>query len=178
MAGKFPSLGDFDIPTIIFDTHEWVADEFIDGEIGQNCTLVYPDKYTECSNCKIDPSTGRSSNKYKAGGPAAFTSGLCPLCFGVGRLQERVTETIRMRVYFDSASWKPLGIHVADPNGVVVCIGYFSELYKLERATKVLLCNELEGPRRYEYIRQGEAIPHGFRRNRYFIQIFKRASGG
>jgi hypothetical protein len=51
MSGKFPSLGEFNIPSDVFDIHEWVVDEFIDGELGSECLLIYPDKYTECPNC-------------------------------------------------------------------------------------------------------------------------------
>ena len=50
MADKFPGLN-FDIPSEVFDIHEWVADEFIDGDMGSNCTLIFPAKKEECDNC-------------------------------------------------------------------------------------------------------------------------------
>lgn len=177
MADKFPTLGDFTIPSYVYDVHEWVADSYLDGEIGSDCTLIYPDKYTECPNCIFNNQTKRSSGVYKAGGPQSFSNTICPVCFGIGRLQERVTAAIKLRVYFSAKEWKELGINVADPDGIAVCIGYMDDLDKLEKATKILVINTLE-KRKFTYTREGEALPYGFRRDRYFIQKLKRVQGG
>ena len=61
MAGKFPSRGSFTYPSTLIDEYEWIMDSFIDGELGAECTLIYPPKYDECTNCHLDLSTGRSN---------------------------------------------------------------------------------------------------------------------
>lgn len=179
MAGKFPNLGDFNIPSSVFDTHEWVVDELIDGEIGSSCTLYFPAKREECDNCIFDTNTNSSSNIYKTGGPEPFENySMCPRCFGKGYKELPVEETIRLRVYWDESSWKKLGISVADPENACVVIGYMSDLPKLEQANTILLNDNLKNIRKYVCTRDGEASPWGFRRDRYFIQPMRRSGGG
>ncbi len=179
MADRIPALGDFDIPSEVIDLHEWVSDEFIDGELGSTCTLIFPAKREECDNCIYDPHTSRSSNIYKAGGPISFQNhGTCPRCQGRGTLELPQTDTMRLRVYWEPASWRDIGIKVADPTGRCVVIGYMVELAKFERANTVLLNNELKNIRNFQTAKDGEAQPWGFRRDRYFTQIMKRTGGG
>ena len=121
----------------------------------------------------------KSSNIYKVGGPQSFpANSLCPRCNGVGRLQEPVSEVIRMRVYWERRSWVNIGIKIANPDGVAMCIGYFRDLPKLERANVVLLQSDLKGTKVYECVREGEGRPHGMRKNRYFIQYMRRTGSG
>lgn len=179
MANRVPEWGDFSIPSDVFTTHEWMTDSLIDGETGHTCTLYYPEKRQPCDNCVFDPQTERSSNIYKAGGPIVFTNNtICPRCQGRGFLSLAETETIQLRIYWDQAAWRNIGIHVADPNGSCVAIGYMSDLPKLERSTRIQIHTELNDMRRYMCVREGEAQPHGFRKNRYFIQTLKRTGGG
>jgi hypothetical protein len=179
MGGKFPSRGDFTIPSAVFDEHEWMVDSLIDGEIGQSVTLYYPPKPTQCDNCKLDPETGLSSNIYNGGGPIPFTDFMkCPRCGGLGRLELPQTDTIDLRVYWNSSSWIDIGVRFESSEGVAMTIGYMVDLPKLEKATSLLVHANLEGVRRYLCEREGEAVPHGFRRKRYFIQYVKRIGGG
>ena len=181
MAGKNPyadGLGDFVIPPMLFDLGEWIADSYIDGETGQNCTLIYPDKWTQCDNCIFDISTGRSAGVYLSGGPQPFSTQLCPRCNGAGRHQSPVTDTIRMRVYWERKSWIDIGVKFADPDGVAMCIGYLVDLPKLERANTAILNSDIQPIASYECTRLGEAKPHGMRQNRYFIQYMKRTGSG
>lgn len=179
MADKIPALGNYVIPSYVYDLHEWMADAYIDGETGRDCILIYPDKWTECDNCYIDTSTNRSSSIYKAGGPAAFPANtICPRCNGEGRSQTAVTATIRMRVYWDKSSWVDIGAAIANPTGVAMCIGYIDDLPKLERATRIILNHNVDPVQRLECTREGEAKPWGFRGNRYFIQYVRRTGSG
>ncbi len=179
MADKLPTLGNFDIPGEVLDMHEWVADEFIDGELGSTCTLVFPAKREECDNCIYDPYSKRSSNIYKTGGPISFANhGICPRCQGKGILELPYTETMRLRIYWDSSSWREIGIKVADPQGRCIVIGYMNQLANFERCNTVLLNNELKNIRNFRAVREGEAQPWGFRQNRYFTQVMRRTGGG
>ena len=179
MANKIPRLGNFSIPSVLIDYHEWMIDELIDGVTGQVCELSFPDKDTQCDNCKISPDTKRSSNIYNGTGPNSFANfGICPRCAGLGRFQVPVTETIRLRIYWDSKSWIKIGVSLATPDSSCMTIGYMTDLPKLERAKHILLPADVSSIRRYEMNRVGEAVPHGFRQDRYFIQFFTRIGSG
>ena len=178
MADRIPSLGDFSIPSGVFTTHEWVADAFID-TMGQACTLVYPAKTTECPNCYIDPRTNRSNGRYRAGGPVEFpTNTICPWCSGAGRSTANPTEDITLRVYWNPKDWVNIGVKIDAPDGVAQVIGYMSDLPKVERAGEIILDSGVQSTRKYVCIRKGEAVPWGFRHNRYFVQFVNRAGGG
>ena len=171
MANKIPSLGEFRIPSGLLDKHEWMADSLIDDVPGLICTLIYPDKQEECDNCSLDSVSGRSNSVYKSGGPIPFSHfQICPRCNGEGHLTSPATLTIEARVYWETKSWIDIGIKVAKPDSSAMLIGYMSDLEKLERANKILISN-------HYYVREGEAVPHGFRRNRYFIQYVTRTNG-
>jgi hypothetical protein len=179
MADRLPALGDYVIPSDVIDRHEWMTDSLIDGELGSTCTLTFPAKSQECDNCVYDTYARRSSNIYKTGGPIPFTShNLCPRCQGRGLLSLPVTQTIRLRVYWEPRAWREIGVTIADPQGLCMVLGYMADLPDLEKAHTILVNDELRGIRNYECVRSGEAQPWGFRRNRYFRQMLKRNAGG
>jgi hypothetical protein len=179
MANVFPSRGDFLLPSELIDEHEWMADFLLDGETGHTCTLYYPSKPTECDNCLIDPSTGRSSHIYKVGGPIPFQNyTVCPRCGGSGRNVLPQTEEISLRVYWNSKDWIDVGPKFDVADGVAMTIGYMTDLPAMEKAEKILLNTDVQEMRRWLCERMGEAVPHGFRQKRYFIQYVKRIGGG
>ena len=174
MSDKFPTRGDFNIPSTIIDEYEWVADSFIDS-MGIPCKLVYPPKMSECTNCYIDNTTGRSSNIYKSGGPLPFQNHqICPLCEGRGRLSLEETDNITLRVYWTPKDWYNIGLKIESPDGVAMTIGYINDLPKIERADYIILNSNLESIRQYKVRRMGEAVPFGLKQRRYFIQYVKR----
>jgi len=179
MSGRFANRGNFTIPSAVFDEHEWVSDMFLDGEIGSQCTLMYPPIDSECSNCYFDPNSGRSNNIYRVGGLVPFTNHTtCPMCGGEGRSITEKTEDVRLRVYTDPSHWVETGIQLKSPNGIAQVIGYMADLPKIERADKIILHSELQEIKRWIVQAEGEAIPWGFRGNRYFVMFVKRVGGG
>ena len=178
MSGKFPNLGDFSIPSGIIDSHEWVSDAFID-TLGKSCTLLYPAKVTECTNCYYDARTGRSTGIYKSGGPNPFpNNSFCPVCGGAGRVTTEVTESVKLRVYWNSKDWHMVAATIQNPAGVAQAIGYMSDLHKIERASEIILDSHINATREFRCVREGEAVPWGFRHDRYFLQFFRRVGGG
>lgn len=175
MANKLPNLGDFSFPGDILDKHEWAADAFID-TLGKVCQLVYPPKRTQCINCYLDPRTGRSTNRYRSGGPVPFPNNtICPWCSGDGRKEKQATENVRMRVYWNPREWIDIGLEEYKKSGnMAQVIGYLTDLPKLDRANHVILNNPISELIRLRCEREGEAVPYGFRQNRYFVQMMKR----
>jgi len=178
MADRLPKLGNFSIPSGVIDSHEWVSDAFID-TLGKSCTLIYPAKITECSNCYYDARTRRSTGIYKTGGPNPFpNNSYCPVCGGAGRTTAEVTEEITLRIYWNPKDWQTTANTIQNPQGVAQAIGYMSDLEKVERATEIILDSHVSSTREFRCVREGEAVPWGFRHNRYFLQFFRRAGGG
>lgn len=179
MANRLPSLGNFSISDDVVNTHEWVADFFID-QLGVWCKLVYPEIDSECPNCFLDLDTKRSTNIYNGTGPYPFTNNtICPYCGGVGRLSAPSTENIRLRVYYSPKDWVKLeGLPLVSPDGMAQVIGYMADLPKFERAQYIIINNNVKTMREYRVVRAGEALPWGFRQNRYFVQMVKRGNGG
>jgi hypothetical protein len=179
MADKFPGRGDFSLPSSLFDEHEWMVDEFIDGETGQVCTINYPPKPSQCDNCVTDPSTGRSSGIYNGTGPISFSNHtVCPRCGGEGKYELPNTDDVRLRVYWDTRSWIDIGVSLKAPDMSCMTIGYMEDLPKIEKMTSILVQQGIQGIRRYEMQRTGEAAPWGFRHNRYFVQYLERSGAG
>lgn len=178
MAGKFPCRGSFSYPSALIDEYEWIMDSFIDGDLGAECTLVYPPKYDECNNCYLDLATGRSNNIYKTGGPNPFTNHtVCPVCGGEGRLTVETTDSVRLRVYTNPKDWKNIGVKLNIPEGSAQIIGYFTDLPKIQRAKYIWVFVDLEGIQRWKYVSSSEPLPWGLRGSRYFIMMVKRYGG-
>lgn len=179
MAGKIPSRGDFEIPSALIDEHEWMADELIDGPIGYDCTLVFPAIDSECPNCLFDPTTKRSANIYRTGGPYPFANHtVCPLCDGQGRSTSSPTDTIRLRVYYGGMEvnaamkmFQNLAGSFGTVDGLIFVIGYMSERPKFDRAETVMLLNQANFEQKAE--RVSKTIPWGFRKNRYFACMLR-----
>lgn len=157
------------IPNELFLLYRDWADELIDNEnIGVNCTLYFNHKKQECPNCIFDSFNGKSSNKYKTGGPVEFTLGICPWCHGEGYFSEEYTEVIRLRTYWNKKDWKKFG-NIEIPDGGAMIIGYLTDLPKLEKANYVSLVNEQQGYSKFDFNLSGAPILHGFTKNRYFM---------
>jgi hypothetical protein len=162
------------IPDAFWDKYYEACDFFLDNDhIGKSCTLVYPPKKTECSNCTFNNLGGTSTNVYRHGGPAPFNFGRCPMCGGNGYKETEVTAQINLRVYWRNRDWiKVANINV--PDAEVQIIGYLADLQKVRQAIEIRLVDErTQGDWRMNLA--GEPFPHGFGKNKYFIAHLKRA---
>ena len=172
--------GSFPFPTEIVDEFNWVTSSFIESSFGVPCQLVFPSKWSECTNCKIDLSTGRSSGIYKSDtGTISFQNHqICPLCQGRGRRELPQTEDVRFRVYWNTRDWIDINVPIASPDSTAMLIGFLSDLPALEKADKIILHTDLQEIRQYSVRREGEAVPHGIAKNHFFIQYVTRSGGG
>lgn len=178
MANKIPSRGEFSIPSALIDVHEWISDSLIDN--GQNCKLIYPQKTSECPNCYLDIDTGKSTAIYKTGGPIQFTNyTICPYCQGEGHLYAAQEETIKCRVYYNSKYFLSndefrQDANIKIDNDTIQIITYLSNLSKIERAEFIIIDSDIATAKQYRCTKASPAIPHGFRHNRYLVQLWRR----
>lgn len=163
------------LPQELFDIYNEFADDFISDNFGVTCTLSYPAKKTPCPDCAGNTMVGgRPSNFQQHGGPAPFNPRQnCSMCGGQGFYSVPNTEDIKMRAYFNKKEWAKLGI-VNVPEGGCVVIGFMSDLPKYKMADHITVCSDIEAINGWTYEKAGEAVPHGFKRNRYFTGILGR----
>ena len=172
------------IPQAVFDKYNEFADDFINSNFGVRCNLIYPFKKIQCPNCVMSSFRG-GTNVYRTGGPLPFTFGPCPLCAGEGFQREEATpEVIKLRVYYRPKDWVKVSFPTLHgeqgdvpfqiPDGTIQVIGFMSDLPKVERADKIQVNIDQDGYKRWTYQRLGEALPHGFKQDRYFICFLKR----
>ena len=164
------------IPQEVFDLYNSVVDDMINSNFGVNCKVIYPPTRVFCSNCVYDSIGRKSANKYVHGGPAPFNFGICPICGGSGYKEIESNTTIKLRVYYETKSFIKLAGMVDIPDGTVQVIGFLSDVNKIRNANRIILNSDLEGVAGNVYERLTEPVPHGFKRNRYFICMLKRSS--
>lgn len=167
------------IPQSLWDKYYEAADLFInDNHIGRLCRVVYPPKHAECTNCVVSLSGSSTSNTYKHGGPAPFNIGSCPLCGGNGYTQQEYTDTLRLRIYWTKKDMARIAAFnkaggASIPDGVVLVIGFMSDIQKIRQATEILLVSE-NTVEEYRFKLESEPYPHGFGKSRYFAAYLKR----
>lgn len=167
----------FSLNSSLLDTHEQICDYLLDTFAYKTCRIVYPQKWTECSNCELDINTGSSTSIYKTGGPVPFTNyTICPVCGGGGRYSTNEVETIKLRAYFNQKQFvkKDEFKGLVLDNDVVQIIGHMIDLPKLERAQELIVDSNVEGYKQYSLAPYSAPIPWGFRHTKYFVQLWKR----
>lgn len=164
-----------DIPQELFNIYNQFADDFINLNFGVRCKLIYVPKEIECPNCIQDTISKKSANIYKSGGPYPFPDGsFCPYCAGEGYLKDEASDFIKLRVYHRPKDWIKVPTQIGVPDGVVQVIGFLTDLPKFQKSTNIILLTDIEPYNSYNYTRLGEAFPHGFKKNRYFISFLER----
>lgn len=165
-----------DIPQELFDIYNEFADDFISQNFGVPSKLTYPEKKIPCTNCSGNTMIGgRPSNFQSHGGPGPFNPKQnCSVCGGQGFSSSAATDNIKLRAYFTKKEWTKLGA-VNVPEGGCVVIGFMSDLPKYKMANTITLCTDVQGINGWTYEKAGEAVPHGFKRNRYFMGVLGRS---
>ena len=158
--------------------HKFMIDAILeDTALTVPCTLIYnATKYTECSNCIINNITGKSSGKYKTGGPIAFTNGQCPYCNGVGKVKVESTDTIYLLSIWDSKKWiipSELATKVADI--AVQTMSKMTTYPQITRCSQLQIDTKIEnfGIPRFE--RMCNPQPLGWGDDNWIITTWKRA---
>jgi len=144
---------------------------------GHVCELIYPPKTVTCSTCNGDPIGKKSSSFALHGGAVpnfAAGGGTCPTCNGKGVKQVQVTEDITLKVYWSPKEFLSLGVKIESPATSVQTMGYMVDLPKVKQANEIILVKNMRPYVEWKCKKLGEAVPHGFRQKRYFIQFWQR----
>jgi len=140
------------------------------------CRLIYEGtKFTLCPNCIVSPITGRSAGLYNGSGPHSFTTGSCPVCNGVGRINDQQTEDLYLCVLWNYKDW--IGdIAVNTPDGYVQTISKIDTLDSIKRANKILINTDLQTYVKHYFTRSGEPTPVGLGSDAYIFTMWRKSS--
>lgn len=127
------------VKQVIQDALDDMLADGADGGLAKRCLLVYPARRTACVNCVIDPRTGRSTGRYRQGGPSPF-EGRCPVCGGEGGLSEQASEELVLGCSWDSRRFAtPCPPGVRAPCSLVETKGYLRDAPKVLKAEHLVL---------------------------------------
>lgn len=155
-----------DIPSEVFDKYEEYADAMIT-HFGIPCKLLYVTRVAETTPAVDHPKQRRTMRP----NPPA------PGGFGKGNTTFKNVETeedITLRVYWTEKEWKKIGKFDL-PDGSILCIGYATDLPKLNKADQLIVNTNMEGYEDYRFEKAAEPRPWGLRQRRYVLSIWKRA---
>lgn len=159
------------------DLHKNMIDALLeDTALTVACTLIYSGtKPTECPNCTINNISGKSSGRYKSGGPIPFTNGECPYCYGAGRTIAESTETLYLMPIWDSKKWllDDPAINIADIS--VQTMSKITTYDELARCSKIKIDTAVERFGIPEFTRLGLPRLITFGASNHIITSWKRA---
>lgn len=144
-------------------THKNMIDSLIDG-CGVTCRITFSaTKFNECDNCSYDVIGGKSSNRYRSGGPVPFYHGVCPVCNGSGKIQNIETENVVLAPIWDSKQWMNLQQNKVNTAEIdVQTLSKIDTYSKLMRATSLVIDTAIENYGVPQFIRVGNPEPCGF----------------
>ena len=161
------------IPPSVFDKFNEAVTLF-----NKTCTLVYPAKREQCTNCTSSSFGGRSTSVYRVGGPQSFAYGeICPLCDGEGFKSVETTEDVEMRVYWDTRHWLKIDASVDVPDGSIQTIGLMTDFPKINKADHIIPQDgSIQNHQTLKFRKIGESYPQGFKQNtvQYVVNFWER----
>lgn len=172
-----------DFTGIINSTFKTLFNDAIDAllestALTRPCQLIFGDASAiECPNCYFDVVSQRSNGIYKSGGSIPFYQGVCPYCFGVGKIYTDSTSTISMAVlwnYKDWVGWNGTNEGTKNPYGWVQTISKFSTITDIKRANKVIINTDISSSVKHVFERRSEPNPAGFGADDYLFTMWER----
>ena len=154
----------------IFDQYSAYMDYMLeDDNWSRTCTIYFPPIKEACSNCVN--LAGQTSNAYQSGGPAPFSFNSCQYCGGDRIREKEVTDTIRLRIYWQKRDWVKTG-NISLQNAACMVVGKKEDLHLLLKMSEIELVSE-ETTLKMRYTLEGQPFFHGLGKKNYFIAYLK-----
>lgn len=157
------------IPESMKAKYKQLANDLIDYNVGITCTLYYPPKRVECSECSTGQVGGGSAGKFDHGGPNFYPNSKCNNCDNLGYKEVPQTDTIKLRVYFSPKDFVKIGNHQLNDETIQV-IGKMSDISKFEKAQEVKITT---GALTCKAVKRGSTQSHGLN-DQWFISYMDR----
>lgn len=164
-----------DIPDNLFQIYKDTTDDFINSNFGVNCTIYYPPIKVPCPECEASTIGNKAGNVYQHGQPAPYQLRGCVYCGGEGYREHSESEVIKLRVYnIRPQEMMKLGT-TSIPEGLIQVYGFIYDLPKFLRADYLVINSDQSNYRNYKFVRYNEPMPHGFKKDRYFMCLMERS---
>lgn len=143
-------------------------------EAGKQCKLFYQPKLVDCTNCNLPAIDTYAGNIWTHGGPLRIDQAGCNSCGGTGKIAQEYTENVTLTI-----DWRPkefqTATNVANPYGIIVTRGYWSDVPKIKKSTKMRVALPLAAFVEADYVLRGEPFDaFSIIQGRYFIAIWDR----
>lgn len=172
----------FDVPEDIEQLFNNIADNFLDPKgWGREVTLIFDTTNVQtCPNCLYNPILGTSTAKYNTSNAATgslnipFSTGLCPVCRGKGKIENQVPkhDVINMLVIpspvgGSSDEFEIVGSSLDDIATKYYAIGFFTDKNNIERCNRAIMRGDTVK-------RIGPVTPIGLRSERYIETYWEK----
>lgn len=160
------------IPDEIFDIYNEVADSMIDDVFGVICQMISIEKVERIIS---DPETNNmpsvnSINAHRKRRNGGYDRG------EVVVVEEEVLTDVKMRCYYDRKDWvklKDSNIVAADGDLQTIC--HIEDLPTIKRSKAMISHKGVKDYQEQRYVRVGDPMPWGFKKNRYVVCHWKLA---
>ena len=163
----------FNIPQSVFDKYNEVVDYMINDAFGVICQLVSITKVeTVVSNPETNNLPERNSiNAHrKRGANGGYDRGTVTVT------EKEVLTEVKLRCYFGKKEFVGLkDSNIVVPEADLETIGFMSDMPELMRAKEIIVHKEIKGYKEQRYVRVGDPMPWGFKKNRYVVCYWKLA---
>lgn len=155
----------YTIPSGVFTKYAEYADAMLAG-FGTTCKLVYVDKIEVVTDTVPTIQQKKIMNLQSMGNDNAFRRG------SVSYKTVENTEEITLRTYWSKKDFKKIG-HIELPDGGVMCIGNYSDLPKIQKASFLLIETDKTGHQPWKFEKAAEPMIFGLDNN-YLVTYWKR----
>lgn len=177
MSNPFSGIITSDMKTLFTNMIDSLLEE---NALTLNCRLIYGGSaITVCPNCVYDPLSGKSSNRYKSGGPVNFPNGQpCPVCTGIGRISTDTDEELSLMVIYNSLDWiKMSGNSKTAQTGESFTLTFskLSTYSQIKQAKEIIIDTAIETTVVNRYVRVGLPEIYGFGASSYVLTKWRIA---
>jgi len=146
------------IPNDVFSLYKEFADEMITS-FGVNCQLNYIQKIQSTVSSVPTVKKSKSMRTYNKTEEFVQNSNYESV---------RTTDDVKLRVYWTRKDFKKIS-DIVIPDGGIMTIGYLSDLPKVRSCEFMVPNTEQEAYLGVKFIRVGQPIPWGIKKDRYFV---------
>ena len=151
------------IPAKVFSLYREFADEMITS-FGVNCRLHYVKRIQSTVNAVPAVKKSKSMRTYNKRDDFVQTTNYESV---------ETTEDIKLRVYWTAKDFRTIADLVV-PDGGMMTIGYATDLPKIRSCEYITPNTENEAYLGSRFVRSGNPIPWGIKKDRYFVCVWKQ----
>lgn len=148
-------------------------------QLGKTITLYFEPTKTDCPNCIFDSTTGRSSGRYKEGGPIPFTNGTtCPYCKGVGFISSNSTRDIKGLIKWNPKEFNRYSVNININTNTCRVKTFLSNVADINKAIYAVIQSDTSSILEQKVYLVRQPIPTGLQEDRYALTYWSTDKDG